>query len=126
VRSVTTIAAKNSSTVTGLPSSPSWNPSSLASGSCTAALPVAVACPVPIDADLASRPLQAHGALNKLDHFKELWTLAMLGFLRSAHRGDVPIFAPELLASTHYYARPFPDASGQLAEESDRYVRPSL
>ena len=56
-----------------------------------------------------------------LDHFKELWTRAMLGFLRNAVPGDVLIFAPELLASTHFYARLIPDASGQLVEESDRY-----
>ncbi|MEI8342530.1 MAG: hypothetical protein WCH43_13480, partial [Verrucomicrobiota bacterium] len=35
--------------------------------------------------------------------------------------GDVLIFAPELLAGTHYYARLFPDAMGRLTEESDRY-----
>ncbi len=78
---------------------------------------------VPIDADLTSRPPQAHGALNYLDHFKELWTRAMLGFLRTALQGDVLIFAPELLSGTYYYARLFPDASGQLSEESDRYAQ---
>jgi hypothetical protein len=81
---------------------------------------------VPIDADLGARPLQAHGAVNYVDHFKELWTLAMLGFLRSAHKGDVLIFAPELLPGTHYYARLFPDNSGRLAEESDRYAQALL
>lgn len=77
---------------------------------------------VPIgSAGLASRPTQCHGIVNYLDHFKELWTRAMLGFLRNATLGDVLIFAPELLAGTHYYARLFPDASGQLVEEVDRY-----
>jgi hypothetical protein len=56
-----------------------------------------------------------------LEHFKELWTRAMLGFLRNARPGDALIFAPELLASTHFYARLFLTASGQLIEESDRY-----
>ena len=56
-----------------------------------------------------------------VDHFKELWTRAMLGFLRNALPGDVLIFAPELLASTHFYARLFSNASGQFVEESDRY-----
>src|SRR5580765_8477038 len=37
---------------------------------------------VPVDVDLTSRPLQAYGVVNYLDHFKELWTYAMLGFLR--------------------------------------------
>ena len=56
-----------------------------------------------------------------LEHFKELWTHAMLGFLRNAGPGDVLIFAPELLASTHFYARLVLNASGQFVEESDRY-----
>ena len=81
---------------------------------------------VPIGADLASRPLQAHGVINYLDHFKELWTRAMLGFLRTANPGDVLIFAPELLSGAHYYARKFPKASGQFAEESDRYAEALL
>jgi hypothetical protein len=81
---------------------------------------------VPIDADFTSRPMQAHGVINYLDHFKELWTRAMLGFLRKAGKGDVLIFAPELLSGAHYYARLFPDASGDLAEESDRYAQALL
>ncbi len=74
---------------------------------------------VPVVANLA----RANGSPSYLDHFKELWTLAMLGFLRAAVRGDVLIFAPELLASTHYYARLIPDDSGKLVEESDRYAQ---
>ena len=35
-------------------------------------------------------------------------------------------FAPELLSARHYYARMFPDASGQLVEESDRYLQALL
>jgi hypothetical protein len=81
---------------------------------------------VPIDTDLGSRPLQAHGVVDYLDHFKELWTRAMLGFLRNSLPGDVLIFAPELLAGTYYYARLFLDASGQFAEESDRYAQALL
>jgi hypothetical protein len=81
---------------------------------------------VPIDRDLSARPVQAHGVINYLDDFKELWTRAMLGFLRSAVRGDVLIFAPELLAGTHYYARKFPNPAGRLEEESDRYAQALL
>jgi hypothetical protein len=81
---------------------------------------------VPIDADLSARPLQAHGPANYLEHFKELWTRAMLGFLKSAGPGDVLIFAPELLFGDIYYARLFPDASGKLIEESDRYEQALL
>lgn len=81
---------------------------------------------VAIDADLTSRPQTAHGVINFLDHFQELWVESMLGFLRSAVPGDVLIFAPELLAGTHYYARLLPDASGRLVEESDRYAQAIL
>jgi len=81
---------------------------------------------VPIDSGLSSRPLQAHGAANYLDHFKELWTRAMAGFLRTAVAGDNLIFAPELLTHAHYYARMFPGVSGELAEESDRYAQALL
>jgi hypothetical protein len=50
----------------------------------------------------------------------------MLGFLRHALAGDVLIFAPELLSPMHYYARVFPDATGKLNEESDRYAQALL
>jgi hypothetical protein len=78
---------------------------------------------VSIDADLNRRPTQAHGVVDYLAHFKELWTRAMAGFLSAANAGDVLIFAPELLSPTHYYARMFPQSSGELLEESDRYVQ---
>ena len=81
---------------------------------------------VPIDANLAAKPRLAHGVADYLDHFKQLWTRAMLGFLRTAVRGDVLIFAPEILAGTYYYARLFPKASGELIEESDRYAQALL
>jgi hypothetical protein len=78
---------------------------------------------VPIEPDLNSRPTQAHGLVNYLDQFKELWIRAMIGFLRNASSGDVLIFAPELLSGRYYYARLFPDTSGELAEETDRYAQ---
>jgi len=81
---------------------------------------------VPIGGDINSRPPQAHGKIDYLIHFKELWTRAMVGFLKSAHSGDVLIFAPELLPGTHYYARLFPNAFGQMVEESDRYAQALL
>lgn len=81
---------------------------------------------VPIDARPSVRPRQAHGVVNYLDHFKELWIRAMRGFLRTASQGDVLIFAPELLSSRHYYARMFPNADGKLIEESDRYAQALL
>lgn len=81
---------------------------------------------VPIETDLTARPVQAHGAHNYLDHFKELWTRAMCGFLGAAGRGSVLIFAPELLSPAIYYARMFPNESGHLVEESDRYRQAML
>jgi len=81
---------------------------------------------VPIGADFSKPPVQAHGAVNYLEHFKELWTRAMAGFLRGAGTGDLLIFAPELLPGRHYYARLFPDASGRLQEECDRYAQAIL
>ena len=72
---------------------------------------------VPIG-DPSRRPVQAHGVANYLEHFRDLWTRAMAGFLRWARPGDVLIFAPELLAGTYYYARLFPDSTGTLIEES--------
>lgn len=81
---------------------------------------------VSIDEDLESRPSQAHGVHNYLAHFKDLWTRAMMGFIRAARPGDILIFAPELLAGTHYYARMFPNGSGTLVEESDRYAQALL
>jgi hypothetical protein len=80
----------------------------------------------PIPADLNVRPVQADGVANYLDHFKDLWTLAMQGFLRTAGQGDVLIFAPEILPRTYYYARTFPDATGKFVEESDRYQQARL
>jgi hypothetical protein len=67
------------------------------------------------------RPSNAHGVVDFLADFREMWTRAMAGFLRAAGPGDFLIFAPELLAGTHYYARLFPGMDGVLTEESDRY-----
>lgn len=67
-----------------------------------------------------ARPRMAVGA-DYLAHFKEMWRRAMVGFKTNASTGDILIFAPELLRSDIYYARVFPDNTGQLREESDRY-----
>ena len=75
---------------------------------------------VAIDAG-QGRPPAANGVDNFLEHFKALWTHAMLGFLRNAGPGDCLVFCPELLSSAYYYARRFPDATGAWVEESDRY-----
>lgn len=81
---------------------------------------------VPIDPGSHSRPAQAHGHADYLEHFRQLWTRAMIGFLSAALPGDVLIFAPELLAGAYYYARKFPDTAGALQEETDRYAQALL
>lgn len=58
--------------------------------------------------------------------FRELWTRAMRGFLRSAAPGDYLVFCPELLWSRNAYAREFADESGRFVEESDRYQQALL
>lgn len=75
---------------------------------------------VPVDSPW-DRPRQAHGEVNYLEHFRDLWTRSMRGFLRQAGAGDCLIFAPELLSGRHYYARLFPGAGGRMVEETDRY-----
>lgn len=81
---------------------------------------------VPIGPDVHARPLQAHGVVDYVDHFQQLWTAAMAGFLKSAVPGDILPFAPELLSGRHYYARLFPNARGNMEEESDRYAQALL
>lgn len=71
------------------------------------------------------KPRMAAGG-DYLEDFKRMWTLAMAGFRHHAGPGDVLIFAPEILTSKFYYARLFPNAEGELQEESDRYAQALL
>jgi hypothetical protein len=71
--------------------------------------------------DGQGRPATDHGRGDFLADFREMWTLAMRGFLCDAAPGDFLVFAPELLSGGIYYARLFPAADGNLVEESDRY-----
>jgi len=80
----------------------------------------------PIGDDLHAKPPLAHGVVDYLADFRRIWTHALRGFQRNAAPGDVLIFAPELLSGTHYYARLFPDATGRLVEDSDRYAQALL
>jgi hypothetical protein len=48
-------------------------------------------------------------------HFKQLWTACF------RHCRNSIYFAPELLAPDIFYARTFPNAEGELVEESDRW-----
>jgi hypothetical protein len=59
-------------------------------------------------------------------HFREMWTRAMLGFLKSAGPGDYICFAPELLGPEINYARRIPNASGEWVEESDRWQQAAV
>lgn len=68
------------------------------------------------------KPATAVGDVDFLADFKAIWTRAMRGFQKNARPGDVLIFCPELLSRQHYYARCFPDSSGRVIEESDRYA----
>ena len=68
------------------------------------------------------RPPHDTGAVDVLDHFRQLWTRAFEGFLRTAAPGEQLVFCPEILSEEHYYARVFPDARGRMTEESDRYA----
>ncbi len=77
---------------------------------------------MPID-DTMARPSAAVGTVDYFADFLKIWTRAMRGFLSHAGPGDLLIFAPELLAGTHYYARHLPDGNGQSTEESDRYAQ---
>lgn len=61
-----------------------------------------------------------------VQHFMDMWTRAMVGFLRHAGPGDVLVFAPELLQSGNNYARTFPGPDGTLREESDRWQQALL
>lgn len=78
---------------------------------------------VPVHGGQDGRPVQAHGEIDFLADFREIWSRAIRGFLSQANPGDQLIFAPELLSGRHYYARMFPgEPGGGLAEESDRYL----
>ncbi|MFZ4776085.1 MAG: hypothetical protein ACOYM3_12010, partial [Terrimicrobiaceae bacterium] len=80
---------------------------------------------MPID-DTRSRPAAAAGLVDYFADFQKIWTRAMRGFLSHAGPGDILIFAPELLAGTHYYARCLRNAAGRVVEESDRYSQALL
>lgn len=61
-----------------------------------------------------------------VDHFKEMWTRSFAGFLRNARSGDYICFTPELLGPEINYARVFPNAKGEMVEESDRWQQAIL
>jgi hypothetical protein len=80
---------------------------------------------MPIE-DAVSRPSAATALIDYFADFRKIWTRALRGFLKIARPGDYLIFAPEILASTHCYARTFPGPDGMPVEESDRYAQALL
>ncbi len=74
-------------------------------------------------ADGKSPVPQAFGMCDFLAHFREMWTRAMHGFLKSAKPGDYLVLAPEILSPAIYYGRKFTQPDGTLREESDRYAQ---
>jgi len=69
---------------------------------------------------------ESFGGQPFVDHFKELWTRSMVGFLNEADPGDYLVFAPELLKADIYYARDFIGADGRRVEEGDRWEQAKL
>jgi len=61
-----------------------------------------------------------------VEHFKQMWTRAFTGFLKSAKPGDYICFTPELLGPGIYYARTFKNSAGEMVEESDRWQQAKL
>ena len=60
------------------------------------------------------------GGHPSVEAFRMMWTRAFAGFLETAKPGDYISFTPELLSPPNY-ARVFPNAAGELVEESDRW-----
>jgi hypothetical protein len=61
------------------------------------------------------------GEGDHVEHFRDMWTRCMAGFLASARPGDYLAFAPELLPPGTRYARLVRAADGTLTEDSDRW-----
>lgn len=61
-----------------------------------------------------------------VDHFREMWTRAFAGFLKSAQPGDYLCFTMELLQSDIFYARLIKNEKGEKVEEGDRWQQALL
>jgi hypothetical protein len=61
-----------------------------------------------------------------VEHFKEMWTRAFAGFLKTANPGDYLCFTAELLQSDIFYARLIKNAKGEWVEEGDRWKQALL
>lgn len=56
------------------------------------------------------------------EHFAQIWTRVFKAWKANAQPGDFFCFTPEIIPFRYGYVRMFPDASGVLQEESDRYA----
>ncbi len=72
--------------------------------------------PGSIQVDIADGKNQVY-----VDHFKEMWTRAFSGFLKTAKPGDYIIFTVELLQASIFYARLIKNENGEWVEEGDRW-----
>lgn len=61
-----------------------------------------------------------------VEHFREMWTRAFTGFLKTAEPGDYLCFTAELLQADIYYARVFKNEKGEWVEEGDRWQQALL
>jgi hypothetical protein len=61
-----------------------------------------------------------------VEHFKEMWTRAFSGFLKTAKPGDYLCFTTELLQADIFYARLIKNAQGDWDEEGDRWKQALL
>lgn len=57
-----------------------------------------------------------------MEHYREMWTRSIAGFLGEARPEDVLIFSPELLRSSINYARRYRTSDGTWHEDSDRWL----
>lgn len=77
--------------------------------------------PGSIQVDIADGKNQVY-----VDHFREMWTRAFTGFLKSAQPGDFLCFTVELLQSDIFYARVIKNSAGEWVEEGDRWQQALL
>jgi hypothetical protein len=67
-------------------------------------------------------PLADPTMAEAMEHFREMWTRSMVGFLNDTEPEDTLIFSPELLRSSINYARRFQSTDGSWQEDSDRWT----
>lgn len=61
-----------------------------------------------------------------VEHFKQMWTAAYRGFLKTAPQDAVLTFSPELLAADIFYTHLVSDNKGNMVEPCDRWTQSHL